>query len=80
MATTPPPQQDRKMSATGLRLLAIAAVLIVIGLAITIPLDGTAAGIGWTLIALGCVPGVAGLALVASSLVSRWSGEDKPFA
>lgn len=68
------------MSATGMKLLAIAAVLIVIGLAIMIPLDGTPAGIGWALIGLGSVPGVAGLALVGSSFVSRWSRANKPFA
>ena len=80
MATTPPPQRDRKMSATGIRLLAVAAVLIVIGLALMIPLEGTPAGIGWALIALGCVPGVAGIALIGSSFVSRWSRANKPFA
>jgi hypothetical protein len=80
MATSPPPQRDRKMSGSGMRLLAIGAVLIVIGLVVTIPLEGTAAGIGWALIALGCVPAVAGIALVGSSFVSRWSRANKPFA
>jgi hypothetical protein len=80
MATNTPRERDRKLSATGLRLLAVAAALIVVGLAIMIPLDGTPAGIGWALIALGCVPGVAGIALVGSSFVSRWSRAEKPFA
>ena len=68
------------MSASGGRLLALGVVLIVIGLIVTIPLEGTAAGIGWALIALGCVPAVAGIALLGSSLVSRWSRANKPFA
>jgi len=80
MATTPPPQRDRKLSGNGMRLLALGAVLIVIGLVITIPLEGTPAGIGWALIALGCVPAVAGIALVGSAFVSRWSRANKPFA
>jgi len=67
------------MSGSGGRLLALGAVLIVIGLIITIPLEGTPAGIGWALIALGCVPAVAGIVLVLSSAVSRWSRANKPF-
>ncbi len=68
------------MSGSGGKLLAIGAVLIAIGLIITIPLEGTPAGIGWALVGLGCVPAAAGIALLLSSAVSRWSRANKPFA
>jgi hypothetical protein len=80
MATTPPPQRDRKLLALGIRLLLLAAVLLVIGIAIVIPTEGTAAGIGVALMSLASVPGVAGIALVGTSVVSRWSRAGKPFA
>jgi hypothetical protein len=78
--SSPPPARDKKMSATGVRLLAIAAVLAIVGLAIAIPLEGTAAGIGVALISLASVPAVAGIALIGSSVVSRRSRAGKPFA
>ena len=68
------------MNASGAKLLAIGAVLIVIGFVIAIPLEGTPAGIGWAVIGLGSVPALAGIALMASSFVSRWSRAGKPFA
>jgi len=78
--STPPPARDKKMSATGIRLLAIAVVPAVVGLAVAIPLEGTAAGIGVALISLASVPAVAGIALIGSSVVSRRSRAGKPFA
>jgi uncharacterized membrane protein len=77
---TPEPQRDQRMMQLGSRLLLLGLVLAVVGLAIAIPLDGTAAGIGVALASLGCVPTVAGLALVGSALVSRRSRAGRPFA
>jgi hypothetical protein len=77
---TPPAQRDAHMLRNGSRLLAIGAALIVIGLAITLPLSGTAAGIGWAIVALGCLPAAAGIGLLFSAAVSRRSRAGKPFA
>ena len=68
------------MQRNGGRFIAIGVVLMIIGLAITLPLSGTAAGIGWVVFAFGCLPAAAGLALVGSGLVSRRSRAGKPFA
>jgi hypothetical protein len=78
--STPPPQRDRNMQRNGGRFIAIGVVLMIIGLAITLPLSGTAAGIGWAVFAIGCLPAAAGLALAGSGLVSRRSRAGKPFA
>jgi hypothetical protein len=81
MAATPPPQQDRKMNATGLKLLLLSGVLAAIGLVVVLAVDGgTAEGIGVVFLSIACLPGVAGLALVGSSIVSKRSREGKPFA
>lgn len=77
---TPPAERDRNMLRTGGRLIAIGVVLMIIGLAITIPLSGTAAGIGWAVFALGCLPAAAGIGLIGSAVVSRRSRAGKPFA
>ena len=64
----------------GSRLLLLGFVLAVIGMALAIPLDGTAAGIGVAIASIACIPTVAGLALWLSGLVSRRSRAGKPFA
>jgi hypothetical protein len=68
------------MMQTGSRLLLLGFVLAVIGMALAIPLDGTAAGIGVAIAVIACLPTVAGLALVGSALVSRRSRAGRPFA
>jgi hypothetical protein len=77
---TPPAQRDAHMLRLGGRMIAIGVVLIIIGLAITLPLSGTAAGIGWVVFALGCIPAAVGIALLLSAVVSRRSRAGKPFA
>lgn len=79
MASTPP-ERDRSMLRNGSRLLLLGFVLAVVGLALAIPLDGTAAGIGIVLASFGCVPTVAGVGLVLSALVARRARTGKPFA
>jgi hypothetical protein len=81
MATSPPPERDRKMKSNGLKLLGVAAVLAVIGAILIVALEGgSESGIGVAFVALACVPGVAGIALIGSSIVSKRSREDKPWA
>jgi hypothetical protein len=76
----PAETRDARMQRTGSRLLLLGLALAVIGLALAIPLDGTPAGIGIALAALGCVPTLAGLGLVGSALVERRSRAGRPFA
>jgi hypothetical protein len=64
----------------GSRLLLLGFVLAVIGMALAIPLDGLAAGIGVAIASIACIPTVAGLALFGSGLVSRRARAGKPFA
>ena len=77
---TPPPERDRDLKRTGRRLLLIGAVMAAIGLALTIPLDGTPSGIGVAIASLGSVPLLAGIALIVSAAVSQRSRAGKPFA
>jgi hypothetical protein len=77
---SPPRQRDAALSANGLRLLAIGAVMIVAGLALAIALDRTPAGIGLAIAGLGCVPFFAGLGMWVSALVSRHARSGRPFA
>ena len=77
---TPPEQRDKTMMRNGMRLLVLGLVMIVVGVAVAIPLSGTAAGIGWVIAAFGCAPGVGGLALCGSAIVSRRSRAGRPFA
>jgi hypothetical protein len=75
-----PAERDQAMQRNGSRLLLLGLVLAVVGLALAIPLDGTAAGIGIALASLGVVPTLAGVALVGSAIVSRRSRAGRPFA
>ncbi len=80
MSTTPPPERDRKLLSIGWRFLIPAAVLAIAGLALVIPLEGTAAGIGVALLAFAAIFAVVGITLIGSSIVSRRSRAGKPFA
>jgi hypothetical protein len=75
-----PEERDRNMTRTGKRLALIGAVVAAIGIAIAIPLEDTASGIGWAVAFLGALPLIAGLGLIGSAVVSRRSRAGKPFA
>jgi len=80
MATTPPPERDKKMRTTGSRLLIVGAVLAVIGVVLVLLLEGTGNGIGLAVLAFASLFTVAGIALMGSAIVSARSRADKPFA
>ena len=81
MSTTPPPQRDSKMMTLGIRLLGLAVVLAVVGVILILVLEGgSESGIGVVFVSLAAVPGVAGIVLIGSAIVSRRSREGKPFA
>jgi hypothetical protein len=77
---TPPVQRDKDLMRNGSRLLLLGFVLAVIGMALAIPLDHLAAGIGVAIAVFACIPTAAGLALFLSGLVSRRARAGKPFA
>jgi hypothetical protein len=77
---SPPRDRDAGLIRNGTRLLVVGLVMIVVGLALTIPLESTPAGIGLAIASLGSVPFVGGLGLLLSGLVARRSRAGKPFA
>jgi uncharacterized membrane protein HdeD (DUF308 family) len=78
MSAVPPPERDRKLSATGTWLLIVG--LVIVALAVVLLLAGTSAGIAAAIGFLGALPLIAGLVLIVSSVVSRRSRAGKPFA
>ena len=74
-------EREKRQQRTGLRLLAIGALLIVIGLAL-VPLlgDGNQNGIGATIAFFGALPAVAGVGLLLAAWTSRRSRKGKSFA
>ena len=80
MATSTPPEREGKQNRTGSRLLLLSLVLAVIGAAVAIPFEGTAAGVGVTILFFACLPFVAGPALMGAAFVSKRSRAGKPFA
>jgi hypothetical protein len=68
------------MITNGARLLLLGGILAAIGIALMIPLEGTASGIGIAIASLATVPTVAGLGLWLSGIVARRSRAGKPFA
>lgn len=77
---SPPRQRDAAMVANGVKLMLLGGILIAIGLLITIPLEGTPAGIGLAIAGLGSVPAAGGLGLWLAGLISRRARSGKPFA
>jgi hypothetical protein len=79
MASTPT-GRDRAMVANGTRLLIAGAVMIAIGIALVLLLDGLGDGVGVAIASLGAVPALGGLGLLLSGLFERRSRAGKPFA
>ena len=81
MSTSQAPKTEGKQLGTGTRLLAIGAVLFVVGLVIVLLVDdGTPWGVGVAFMSLASVPTVAGIVLTVTAAVSRRSRKGKPFA
>ena len=80
MAASTPSEREAKQNRTGSRLLLLSLVLAVVGAAVAIPLEGTAAGIGVAILLFASLPFVAGLVLMGSAFVSKRSRAGKPFA
>ncbi len=69
------------MKRIGVRLLALGAVLAVIGVVLILVLEGgSESGVGVVFVSLAAVAAVPGIVLIGSAIVSKRSREDKPFA
>jgi hypothetical protein len=79
MASTPK-GRDSALVANGTRLLIAGGVMIAIGIALVLLLDGLGDGIGVAVGALGAVPALGGLGMLFAGLVERRSRAGKPFA
>ena len=79
MSATPEPRQERNNALLGSRLLGLGAVLVAIGIVLILALEGLGDGIGAAFVALGAVPGMAGLALLAMAVVNRRARKDRPY-
>jgi hypothetical protein len=74
-----PARQERKLTGTGTRLMAIGAPLLIIGVVLALLLDHNSVGIGVTIAVLGAIPLVAGLALTLVAGVQRRDRQHKPW-
>jgi hypothetical protein len=76
---SPPARQERKLTASGGRLMAIGAPLVVIGVVLALLLDHNSVGIGVAIAVLGAIPVVAGLVLTLTAGVQRRDRKGKPW-
>lgn len=73
-------RQERKLTGSGGRLVAVGAPLVIIGVVLALLLNGTALGIGVAIAVLGAIPVVVGIVLMASAGVEHHARKDRPFA
>lgn len=73
-------RQGRVLGRSAEWFLAAGAILAVPGIIIVLVTSSWVYGFGWALIGLGSCPIVAGIALLISSIVSRWSARHRSFA
>ena len=75
-----PAQQERKLTSSGGRFIAVGLPLVVVGVVIALLLDGNAVGIGVAIAVLGAIPVALGIVLSLTAGVQRRDREDKPWA
>jgi F0F1-type ATP synthase membrane subunit c/vacuolar-type H+-ATPase subunit K len=73
-------RQERKLTGSGTRFIAIGAPLVVIGIVMALLLHGNAIGIGVAIAVLGAIPVAVGVTLLASAGTERHARKDRPFA
>jgi hypothetical protein len=74
------PRQERKLAGSGVRLIAIGAPFVVIGLVLALLLNGNTLGIGVAIAVLGAIPVVVGIVLLATAGTEQHARKDRPFA
>jgi hypothetical protein len=73
-------RQGRVLGRSAQWLLGAGSILVVPGIVLIVLTSTWAYGLGWALVGLGGGPVLVGLALLLSSLVSRWSARHRSFA
>jgi multidrug efflux pump subunit AcrB len=73
-------RQERKLTGSGTRLIAIGAPFVVIGLVLALLLNGNTLGIGAAIAVLGAIPVVVGIVLLLTAGTNRHARKDRPFA
>jgi hypothetical protein len=79
MAHTPA-QQERKLTGSGSRFVAIGVPLLIVGVVLALVLDHNSVGIGVAIAVLGAIPTVLGLVLMLTAGVQRRDRQGKPWA
>jgi hypothetical protein len=74
------PRQERRLSGSGARFIAIGAPLVVIGIVLALLLNGNAIGIGVAIAVFGAIPVVVGIVLLATAGTEHHARKDRPFA
>jgi hypothetical protein len=73
---TPPPERDRAMAGNGGRFAAIGIAIVIVGIIVWIVWKP---GIGAAITALGLIPLIAGIGLIASAALSSGARSGKPY-
>jgi hypothetical protein len=71
---------SRRLARPGWPLVALAAILAIVGVVLLIVASGVVWVLGIILIAFAGPPAVVGLALLGSAAVSRWAARRRSFA
>ena len=74
------PRKERRLAASGSRLVAIGALVVVIGTVLALVLHGTAVGIGAAIAVIGSIPIAVGVGLLLSAAVEQHARKGRPFA
>jgi hypothetical protein len=73
-------RQERRLSGSGSRFIAIGAPVVVIGIVLALLLNGNAIGIGVAIAVFGAIPVVVGIVLLATAGTEHHARKDRPFA
>ena len=73
-------RQGKRMIGPAIRLIAIAAVVVVAGIILILIGHGWSIGLGIALLLLACVPGTIGFGLLTGGAVARWAARHNLFA
>ena len=74
------PRKERRLVASGGRLVAIGVPLLVLGIVLALVLNGTAVGIGAAIAVIGSIPIAVGIGLLLSAAVEQHARKGRPFA
>jgi hypothetical protein len=73
-------RQGKRMIGPALRLIAVSALLAVVGVILILIGHGWSIGVGIAVILLGSVPATIGFGLLTGGAIARWAARHKLFA